>query len=131
MTVTAGKAAVVYAQLSVPSTSISNLSAATAPPAKAVLPCVSVVVGSTNKQLAAVPAAGTALTIPPATPETPGTAAGGPAYETEGAAGPLLTFQVPAGLAAGTEIHVSATIPAGYTGLGSPQLTAQLTLTVG
>ncbi len=59
----------------------------------------------------------------------PGANAGGPGLELGGSAGPLLYFQVPPGLAPGTEIHVIATIPANFTAPGSPPLTAELTLT--
>ena len=56
---------------------------------------------------------------------------GASAYQAAGAAGPLLSFVVPAGTAANTEIHVTATIPAGFTGPNSPALKAELTLTTG
>jgi hypothetical protein len=127
LVVTPGKLAVVYAQLSVPTTSISNPgSSAAPPPARAVLPCVSVGVGSTSRLLTVIPAANGSLGGPYVPGATPVAA---PDQQFGSGTGPLLTFQVPAGLAPGTEIHVTATIPAGYASLGSPPLTAELTLT--
>jgi hypothetical protein len=41
---------------------------------------------------------------------------------------PLLTFTVPPGLAPGTELHVVASIPAGFEATGSPSLATTLTL---
>ena len=123
--VTAGKPAVVYAQLSVPVQSAGNPGTAPAPlPARAVLPCVSVAVGSTSARLAVRPAV-----------EAPQALGAGSSYASPGfvispgTTGPLLSFEVPAGLAPGTELRVIATIPAGYTGPNSPPLTAELTLT--
>ncbi|HXM70182.1 MAG TPA: zf-HC2 domain-containing protein [Thermoanaerobaculia bacterium] len=123
-----GQQAVVYAQLSVPGTAISGPGAAATPPsARALLPCVSIGVGNTGQGLAASAAGIASLDVPRA----PGAAtpSAGLGYQIGKGVGPLLTFQVPAGLAHGTEIHVTATIPAGYTGPGSPPLTAELTLT--
>lgn len=129
LVVSAGKPAYVYAQLSLPVASLSNPGTqATAPPAHAVLPCVSISVGNAQNQLA-LPADGAANGNPASLGRGIATAA--PAYQDNGAAGPFLAFNVPSGLAAGTEIHVTATIPAGYTGPGSPALTAELTLTTG
>ncbi len=122
--VTAGKSAVVYAQLSVPVPGLSNPGTATSQlPSRAALPCVAVSVGTSPRFQVVVPAE--------QTPEAQGSGAFGqpaplPATATTG---PLFTFQVPAGLAPGTEVHVVATVPAGYAGPTSPQLTAELTLT--
>ncbi|MFZ2032242.1 MAG: zf-HC2 domain-containing protein [Candidatus Dormiibacterota bacterium] len=122
--VTAGKPAVVYAELSVPLGSAANPGAASAPlPARAVLPCVSVSVVSSSLRLDLLPAVaapqpqGAGSTYAPGFVISPTTT------------GPLLSFQVPAGLPPGTEVRVVATIPAGYTGSNSPLLTAELTLT--
>jgi anti-sigma factor RsiW len=128
LVVTAGQQAVVYAQLSVPVPSLSNPgAAATSPPARAVLPCVSIAVGNTGQRLAANAAGLPSVQVPRA----PGVAtpAAAPGFQYGPGVGPLLTFRVPTGLARGTEIHVTATIPAGYAGPGSPPLIAELTLT--
>jgi hypothetical protein len=126
--VSAGKPAYVYAQLSLPVASLSNPGTqATAPPARAVLPCVSIAVGNSQNQLAPLPAGSGAYGNPASLGHGNVTAA--PAYQDNGATGPFLAFNVPSGLAPGTEIHVTATVPAGYTGPGSPPLTAELTLT--
>lgn len=123
--VTSGKPAVVYAQLSVPVQSAANPGTASAPlPARAVLPCVSVAVASSSDRLDVLPAV--------AAPQAQGAGSSGvsPGFVlSPSTAGPLLSFQVPAGLAPGTELRVVATIPAGYTGSNSPPLTAELTLT--
>jgi anti-sigma factor RsiW len=131
LVVTAGTTAVVYAQLTEPVSSIANPdSTGAAQPARAVLPCVSIGVGANGQQVTfsgsgAVGAAGSETSGD----EFPGSSTG-LTYGGLGS-GPLLSFKVPAGLAPGTELQVTATIPAGYTGLGSPQLTAVLTLTTG
>jgi hypothetical protein len=122
--VTAGKLAVVYAELSVPLGSAANPGTTTAPlPARAVLPCVSVAVVSSSFRLDLLPAV-----------EAPQPQGAGSSYApgfviSPSTTGPLLSFQVPAGLAPGTKLQVVATIPAGYTGSNSPPLTAELTLT--
>jgi anti-sigma factor RsiW len=126
LVVSAGKSAVVYAQLSVPVTSLSIPGAATAPPARSVLPCVSIGVSDSHGQLSPLP---TSVTLGGPAANGNGTATPAAGFQIEGGAGPLLDFVVPAGLASGTEIHVTATIPAGYTGFGSAPLTAELTLT--
>ena len=129
LVVTPGQQAVVYAQLSVPVPSLSNPgAAATSPPARAVLPCVSISVGNTGQRLAANAAGIPSLDVPRA----PGVAtpASAPGFQYGPGVGPLLTFKVPTGLAPGTEIHVTATIPAGYAGAGSPSLITELTLTI-
>ena len=128
LVVTAGQQSFVYAQLSEPLTSLSNPGAAATPlPARAVLPCVSIQVGNTGQRLAANAAGLPAVQVPRA----PGVAtpAAAPGVQFGAGVGPLLTFQVPAGLAPGTVIRVIATIPAGYASVGSPPLTAELTLT--
>jgi hypothetical protein len=130
LVVKAGQQALVYAQLSVPVPSLSNPgAAATSPPARAVLPCVSIAVGNTGRRLTADAAGFPSVRVPRA----PGVAtpAAAPGSQYGPGAGPLLTFRVPTGLAAGTEIRVTATIPAGYAGPGSPPLIAELTLTTG
>ncbi|MGA8415157.1 MAG: zf-HC2 domain-containing protein [Candidatus Dormiibacterota bacterium] len=123
--VTPGQQAVVYAQFSapVPEAAIPG-AASTSPVARAVLPCVSVQVGTTLNVPANPAAAGSVQT-----PVAAGANGAGSGLQFGGSAGPLLTFQVPAGLAPGTEIHVIATIPANFTAPGSPPLTAELTLT--
>jgi hypothetical protein len=128
LVVAAGQKAVVYAQLSVPVPSLSNPGGAVAsPPARAVLPCVSIVVGNTGKRLSA-DAAGVPTVQVPGAPAV-ATPAAAPGLQYGPAVGPLFTFQVPAGIAPGTEIRVTATIPAGYVAAGSAPLTAELTLT--
>ncbi len=122
--VTAGKAAVVYAQLSVPIQSAGNPGTTSAPlPARAAVPCVSVEIASSSLRLDLHPA----VEVPQAQGAGSGYAPGFVVSPTT--AGPLLSFQVPPGLAPGTELRVVATVPAGYTGLNSPPLTAELTLT--
>jgi len=127
---TPGQRVLVYAQLSVPVAAISNPgSAATGPAARAVLPCVSIGVGTANAPISFGSANAADLQIPQAAGA--GGNGGASAYQAAGAAGPLLSFVVPAGTAANTEIHVTATIPAGFTGPNSPALKAELTLTTG
>jgi len=124
--VSAGQQAFVYAQFSAPVPEIAIPGApARSPAARAVLPCVSVQVGTTTNMPAIAAAAGSVQSPVAA----PGTNGGAPGFELGGSAGPLLYFQVPPGLAPGTEIHVVATIPANFTAPGSPPLTAELTLT--
>lgn len=131
LTVTSGKQAIVYAQLTEPVTSFSLPGAASTPAAsRAALPCVSVtVVGAgvtSNRQLAVLPIFGAVQPVPQAGGTSDGTSGSVPGSGTNG---PLLSFQVPAGLAPGTELRVIATVPAGATGPNSPALTAELTLT--
>jgi hypothetical protein len=126
--VSAGSTVLLYAQLSVPSTSIANPSSVVpTPPAKALLPCVSVGVATSNEQLTVFPPGSEGLSIPEA---TSGTATGANGYQ-PAEAGSEYAFTVPAGLATGTQIHVIATVPAGFAAFGSPALTAELTLTIG
>lgn len=132
LTVSAGKTAYVYAQLSEPVASLSIPgSAATAPAARTVLPCVSIAVMDTrSNQFVPIPASTGEFGNPASLGH--GTVTPVPADQYQGASGvsgPFLAFEVPAGLAPGTEIHVTATVPAGYTGPGSPPLIAELTLT--
>ena len=128
LVVTSGTQALVYAQLSVPVAASSNLGASATPPsARALRPCVSIGVGNTSQQLAASPASIASLDLPRAPAGTP---LAGPGFQVGAGVGPLLTFRVPAGLGHGTQIHVTATIPAGYVAPGSPPLTAELTLTI-
>jgi hypothetical protein len=128
LVVDSGKQAVVYAQVSVPVTSISNPGSAASPPAaRALLPCVTVAgVGGTAQALTVVPADSGSQGSAYVPRETP---IGAPVFQYNGTGGPFLTFQVPAGLAPGTQFHVTAIIPAGYLSPGSLPLTAQLTLT--
>jgi hypothetical protein len=122
--VTAGKPAVVYAELSVPLGSAANPGTASAPlPARAVLPCVSVSIVSSSQRLDLLPA------VAAPQPQGAGSSYAPGFVVSPTTTGPLLSFQVPAGLAPGTEVRVVATIPAGYTGSNSPPLTAELTLT--
>ena len=79
------------------------------------LPCVSVQAGTTLNVPANPAAAGSVQTAVAAGAN--GACSG---LQFGGSAGPLLTFQVPAGLAPGTEIHVIATIPANFTAPGEP-----------
>jgi hypothetical protein len=122
--VIAGKPAVVYAQLSVPISGLSN--PGTVPsqlPSRAALPCVTVSVGSSPRFQVVAP--------PVQSPEAqvPGSFGGPAPLPTTVTTGPLFTFTVPAGLPPGTEVHVTATVPAGYASAISPTLTAELTLT--
>ena len=127
--VSAGKPAFVYAQLTVPVPSLSIPGAVhTPPPARSVMPCVSIGVSDSHGQLSPLPATSGTFGGPAAAGN--GAVAPAPGFQIDAGAGPVLGFQVPAGLAPGTEIHVTATIPAGYTGPGSPPLTAELTLTI-
>ena len=122
--VTAGKPAVVYAQLSVPVSGLSNPGTVTSQlPSRAAFPCVAVSVGTSTSYQVVVPAA--------QTPEAQGAGGiGEPApLPTTATSGPLFAFQVPAGVPPGTEVHVVATVPAGYVGGISPPLTAELTFT--
>ena len=123
--VTAGKRAVVYAELSVPVQSAVNPGTAPAPiPPRAAVPCVSVEIASSSLKLDILPAV-----------EAPQPQGAGSTYApsqfviSPSTTGPLLSFQVPPGLAPGTQLLVIATVPVGYTGQNSPPLTAELTLT--
>jgi hypothetical protein len=134
LTVSAGKPAYVYAQLSEPLASLSLPGAvATAPAARTLLPCVSIAVMDTHSnQFVPIPASTGEFGNPASLGH--GTVTPVPADQYQGASGvsgPFFAFEVPAGLAVGTEIHVTAKVPAGYTGPGSPQLIAELTLTTG
>lgn len=126
LSVKPGQSVLVFAQLSFPVASLvvpgeSGVSPAT----RTVRPCVSVGVGGTGQILGVGSGAGAGTTYP---------AAGAPPVASPAAlhqppsTAPLLAFIVPAGLAPGTELHVVASIPAGFDGLGSPALTATLTL---
>ena len=132
LTVTSGKQAIVYAQLTEPFASLSIPGAvSTQAASRAALPCVSVTVAGTsaisNRQLAVLPIYGAAQPVPQAGGTSEGTSG---AIPRSAISGPLLSFQVPAGLAPGTELRVIATVPAGATGPNSPALTAELTLTI-
>jgi Putative zinc-finger len=127
ISVTSGENVTVYAQLSLPLSSLGAPAAAGAQPAtRTVRPCVSVGVGGSNQNLslaaggangAASGPGGAIGVVPPA-----------PLSGSTGTA-PLLTFTVPSNLAPGTQLHVVASIPAGFEGPNSPALTATLTLT--
>jgi hypothetical protein len=127
--VSAGSTVVLYAQLSVPTTSAGNpASTAATPPARALLPCVSVGVADTNQQLDVLRPGSEGLAIPQATGSSGASGASG--FQSADAV-PEYAFTVPAGLAKGTQIHVIANVPAGFAAFGSPPLTAELTLTIG
>jgi hypothetical protein len=119
LSVKPGQTVALYAQLSLPVTSLGAPgSTGVAPATRAVRPCVSVGVGASSQVI------GTRS----------GTFAGGgfespaPMHPSSGAAA-LLGFTVPSGLAPGTELHVVASIPAGFEAPDSPALTATLTIT--
>jgi hypothetical protein len=127
--VSAGATVSLYAQLSVPAASLGNpASVAATPPARALLPCVSVGVGTANLPLFDLQTSEGQGVAAPAANGYPAPASTG--YQVT-ATGPMYTFKVPAGLPPGTEIRVTATVPAGFAASGSPPLTAELTLTVG
>jgi hypothetical protein len=122
--VTAGKPAVVYAQLSVPISGLSNPETATSQlPSRAAFPCVAVSVGTSTSYQVVVPAA-----LTPGVQGASGIGVPAP-LPTKATSGPLFAFQVPAGVPPGTEVHVIATVPRGYVGGNSPPLTAELTFT--
>ncbi len=126
--VAAGHPVDVYAQLVVPVSSVAAPGAASgAGSTLAFRPCVSIGVEGTS--LGLVPAS-YGSSVPVAVPgpangdlATPA-AAGAPS-----GSGAVVTFDIPAGLAPGTELHLTATVPAGAEGYGTPALTATLTLT--
>ncbi len=69
--VSAGSTVLLYAQLSVPATSIGNpASGVPTPPARALLPCVSVGVANTNQQLTLLQPSSVGLAVPEATGTT-------------------------------------------------------------
>jgi Putative zinc-finger len=122
LSVKAGQSVVVYAQLSFPVASLGVVGTTGVSPAtRTVRPCVTVAVGGTG--LVAGVGAGTA-DLPQI---APGAASPAALYQPQSTAS-LLTFTVPSGLAPGTELHVVASIPAGFEGPGSPGLTTTLTL---
>jgi hypothetical protein len=126
LSVKAGQSVVVYAQLSFPVASLGVAGTTGVPTAtRTVRPCVSVVVGGTGQAVGAASGAGAGNAYPPVA--APGAASPAALHQPPSTA-PLLAFIVPAGLAPGTELHVVASIPAGFDGLGSPALTATLTL---
>jgi Putative zinc-finger len=123
LSVKPGQSVTVYAQLSLPVASLGVPGTTSVPPAtRTVRPCVSVRVGDTGQIIGAASGAGAG------TAHAPGVASPEPLYQSPGSA-PLLAFTVPPGLAPGTELHVVASIPAGFDGLASPALIATLTLT--
>jgi hypothetical protein len=119
LSVKPGQTVTLYAQLSLPVTSLGAPgSTGAAPATRAVRPCVSVGVGTSSQVI------GTRS----GTFAEPGFGSPAPVHPSSGAA-TLLGFSVPSGLAPGTELHVVASIPAGFEAPGSPALTATLTLT--
>jgi anti-sigma factor RsiW len=122
LSVTAGQPVTLYAQLTLPVTSLGLPGSTTGAPAtRSVRPCVSIEVG--DARLSVVPSAAGGKEV-----ATPAAANGEPAPQAQSPAA-LLQFTVPAGYPPGTQIRVVATIPAGYEGLGAQPLTATLTLT--
>jgi hypothetical protein len=127
--VAAGSTVLLYAQLSVPTTAVGIPSSTVpTPPARALLPCVSVGVADTNQQFTLLRPTSDVPSAAQANGSSPG--AGGAGYQAA-VDGPLYAFEVPAGLAPGTQLHIIATVPAGFAAFGSPPLTADLTLTIG
>jgi hypothetical protein len=134
LSVTPGQRVSVYAQVSVPVATAQAPGATKVPQAtRSVLPCVSIGVGETDAVIPTGSAGGTVagsgtapVAVPGAapTPVTVGSSAVPPA-ETA----PVVSFEVPAGLAPGTELRVVASLPAGFDGPGTPALSATLTLT--
>jgi Putative zinc-finger len=126
LSVKPGQSVVVYAQLSfrVASLGVAG-STGVAPATRTVRPCVSVVVGGTGQVVGAGSGAGAGNAYLPTA--APGAASPAALHQPTSSA-PLLTFTVPPGLAPGTELHVVASIPAGFEGPGTPALTATLTL---
>jgi len=122
--VTAGKSVDVYAQLVAPISSYEAPGAATGAGSSAAFrPCVSIEVGGSS--LALVPKSSGGQAPGSGVAENPGLEEASPAP-----ASAMLSFDIPAGLASGTELHLIATVPAGSAGYGSPALTATLTLTI-
>jgi hypothetical protein len=125
LSVKAGQSVVVYAQLSFPVASIGVVGNGVPPATRTVRPCVSVTVSGTGQVVGAGSGAGAGPADLPTA--APGAATPAALYQPPSTA-PLLAFVVPPGLAPGTVLHVVASIPAGFEGLGSPALTAALTL---
>jgi anti-sigma factor RsiW len=126
LSVKAGQSVVVYAQLSFRVASLGVAGTTGVPPAtRTVRPCVSVVVGGTGQGVGAGSGAGAGTAY--LSQVAPGAASPAALYHPTSTA-PLLTFVVPPGLAPGTQLHVVASIPAGFEGPGTPALTATLTL---
>ncbi len=124
LSVMAGQKVTLYAQLSEHLASAGPPGSTDSAPAaiRAVRPCLAIGVGS--EALSVFPG----LTSPEfAVPVPEGASSEG--IPAASAAGSLVTFTVPAGLAPGTVIHVEATVPAGFEAVGSPALTATLTIT--
>lgn len=135
LSVTPGQPVSVYAQVSVPVATAEAPGATNVPQAtRAVLPCVSIGVGETGAVIATGSAEGTVAgsgsgsapgTVPGGTPMPAAVGSAVPPAETA----PVVSFDVPAGLAPGTELRVVASLPAGFDGPGTPALSATLTLT--
>ncbi len=126
--VAAGHPVDVYAQLVVPVSSAAAPGAASgAGSTLAFRPCVSIGVEGTS--LALVPTT-YGNSVPVAVPGSAnGEGASPAAAGSPGGSDAVITFDIPAGLAPGTKLHLIATVPAGYEGYGTPELSATLTLT--
>ena len=123
--VTAGTTTTVYAQLSVPASSLADPGLQGGDSSGAGDP--SLRLGRRCEQRREV---SRLLETTPLLPyRTTTGAAGLPGPVT--ASGSLLTLHGPGRPLPGTEIQVTATIPAGFAAFGSPALTAELTLTIG
>jgi anti-sigma factor RsiW len=123
LSVNPGQSVTLYAQLSLPVASLGAPgTTGVAPVTRAVRPCVSVGVGNSSQVI------GTTSGALAGGEFEPGVGSPNALHPSTGAA-TLLGFTVPRGLAPGTELHVVASIPAGFEAPGSPALTATLTLT--
>jgi anti-sigma factor RsiW len=123
LSVKPGQSVTLYAQLSLPVPSLGAPGrTGVAPATRAVRPCVSVGVGNSSQVI------GTTSGALAGGGFEPGVGSPNAVRPSTGAA-TLLGFTVPPGLAPGTELHVVASIPAGFEAPGSPALTATLTLT--
>lgn len=132
LSVTSGQNVTVYAQLSIPQVTFGAPGTTSSVPASHSLrPCVTVTVGGSSKQLSVFGSAtglASGSSAGGAGPVAESPAPGAP-LPASGGGQPLFVFTVPAGVAHGTVLHVTATIPAGYEGVGSPALTAVMTIT--
>jgi hypothetical protein len=118
LSVTPGQTVTLYAQLSLPAASLGVPgTTGVAPATRAVRPCVSVGVGNSSRVIGTTSGALAGNQL--ASPESPNASPG---------AATLLGFTVPTDLAPGTQLHVVASIPAGFESPNSPALTATLTL---
>jgi len=127
--VAAGHPVDVYAQLEVPESSAAAPGAASGSGSTlAFRPCVSIGVEGTSLALVPSTFGGSVPAGLPGSANGQGsdvpTATGAPS-----GADAVITFDIPAGLAPGTKLYLTATVPAGAEGYGTPELTATLTLT--